>query len=180
MGDVDVRSLPLDELRRTVGVVHQDATLFAGTIRHNLTLADQDLPDETLWQACEHAGIADVVADFPDGLDTVIGRGAKELSGGERQRLAIARILLRNPRVLVLDEALSAVDRPTESHINAHLLEENTGRTTIVVAHRLSTILDTDQIAVLAGGRLEDTGTHAELVARSETYRSLLLQETEE
>ena len=168
----DIASYPLVALRRDVGVVRQEPILFTETLRSNLCLGiEQDPPDETLWAACEAAKIDDFVRSLPDRLDTVVGAGGRQMSGGQRQRLAIARVLLRDSRILVFDEATSAIDHQAETAIHAALTQASAGRTTIVIAHRQSTIRSSERIAFLAGGRVAAVGAHEELHATCPEYR---------
>ena len=170
---VDLRDLSFDDLSRVVGVVSQETYLLHASIRENLLYARPDASDADLWRALEAAQIADLVATLPDGLDTVVGARGLRFSGGEKQRFAIARTLLRDPRVLVLDEATSALDNETERELQAALDEVSRGRTTITIAHRLSTIEQADQIAVLSHGRVVERGTHASLLAEGGRYARL-------
>ena len=170
---VDLRDLSFDDLSRIVGVVSQETYLLHASIRENLLYAKADASDPDLWHALEAAQIADLVATLPDGLDTVVGARGLRFSGGEKQRFAIARTLLRDPRVLVLDEATSALDNETERELQAALDEVSRGRTTITIAHRLSTIEQADQIAVLSHGRVVERGTHASLLAEGDRYARL-------
>ena len=170
---VDVRDLALADLARIVGVVAQETYLLHGTIRENLRHARPDATDDEMVAAARRAQIHDVIAALPDGYDTVVGARGPRFSGGEKQRLAIARTLLRDPRVLVLDEATSALDNRTERAVQAALDEASRGRTTITIAHRLSTVRDADRIVVLDAGRVVEQGGHEELIARGGRYADL-------
>ncbi|MEV0647071.1 ABC transporter ATP-binding protein [Phytomonospora sp. NPDC050363] len=173
VGDVDVRHATAASLRAEIGVVTQDAHLFHDTIRANLAYGLDETPDESLWEALERAQIAPLVRGLPDGLDTVVGERGYRFSGGEKQRLAIARLLLRSPGVVILDEATAHLDSESEAAVQAALAEALAGRTALVIAHRLSTVRDADQIIVLAGGLIAERGTHDELVAAGGMYADL-------
>ena len=169
----DVRDLTQASLRRAIGVVSQDPHLFHESIRDNLRYARPDATDAELEAACRAARIHDLVAALPEGYDTVVGERGYRLSGGEKQRLAIARMLLKDPAVVILDEATSHLDAENEAAIQAALADALDGRTALVIAHRLSTIVEADKILVLEDGRLVDEGTHAELLARGGLYADL-------
>ncbi|MFL4475478.1 ABC transporter ATP-binding protein [Paeniglutamicibacter sp. MACA_103] len=171
---IDVREMEPATLARIVGVVSQETYLVHASIRENLLLADPDADDATLWKALASAQIADLVASLPEGLDTLVGARGHRFSGGEQQRLAIARTILRNPRVLVLDEATSALDNTTEALVQDALDRLAAGRTTLMIAHRLSTVEDADQLAVLEAGRIVERGTPAGLLAAGGAYARLV------
>ncbi len=170
---IDLRDLSFEDLAQIVGVVSQETYLLHASIRDNLRHARADATDADLWAALEAAQVADLVATLPEGLDTVVGARGLRFSGGEKQRLAIARTLLRDPRVLVLDEATSALDNDTERELQAALEVVARGRTTITIAHRLTTIENADQIAVLSQGRVVELGSHDGLVDLAGRYARL-------
>jgi ATP-binding cassette, subfamily B, bacterial len=169
----DVRDLSFAALARTVGLVSQETYLFHASIRENLRFAKPDADDAELEAAARAAQIHDLIASLPDGYDTVVGERGYRFSGGEKQRIAIARTILRNPPVLVLDEATSALDTETERAVQAALDALSEGRTTIAIAHRLSTVRDADEIVVLDGGRIAERGSHDELITRGGRYAAL-------
>jgi len=171
---VDVRDLSFASLARTVGLVSQETYLFHATIADNLRFARPEASDEELVAAARAARIHDLVASLPDGYDTVVGERGYRFSGGEKQRIAIARTILRNPPVLVLDEATSALDSETERAVQEALDRLTEGRTTIAIAHRLSTVRDADEIVVLDGGAVVERGTHDELLAAGGRYAQLV------
>lgn len=173
LAGTDVRDLTFPSLQRAVGVVTQDGHLFHESIRSNLTLAAPEAGDDDLWAALRRARLADVVADMPEGLDTVVGERGYRLSGGQRQRLTIARLLLGSSRVVVLDEATASLDSESEAAVQQALAEALQGRTSIVIAHRLSTIRAADVILVVEDGRIVERGTHAQLLARRGRYTEL-------
>ena len=170
---VDVRDFDLRYLRSQIGVVTQDSYLFNGTIRENLLYAKENATQEELDAACRIANLTDFIKAQPDGYDTMVGNRGLKLSGGEKQRLSIARVILKDPRILILDEATSALDSITESTIQDALETMMEGRTSIVIAHRLSTILKADEILVVKDGTVTEQGKHEELLARGGTYREL-------
>ncbi len=169
----DVRDLTMHSLRDSLGIVMQDAHLFHDTIRGNLTYGHPDADDEQLIAACRSARILDLIESLPDGLDTVVGERGYRMSGGEKQRLAIARVLLKAPAIVILDEATSHLDSESEQAIQRALDEALAGRTALVIAHRLSTIIKADRIVVIDDGRVVDQGTHAELLTRDGLYADL-------
>lgn len=169
----DLRDVTADSLRATVGVVSQEAHLFHDTIAGNLRFARPDATDADIEQALRAAHVWDLVASLPDGIDTVVGDRGYRLSGGERQRLAIARLLLKAPDVVVLDEATAHLDSESEAAVQAALDEALTGRTSLVIAHRLSTVRQADLIVVVEAGRVVEQGTHADLLARGGLYADL-------
>jgi ATP-binding cassette, subfamily B, bacterial len=171
---VDVRDLQSDALAGTVGLVAQDIYLFHDTVRENLRFAAPDATDDEVEAAARTAHIHDLIASLPDGYDTVVGARGHRFSGGERQRLAIARMVLRDPPILVLDEATSALDNATERSVQEALRTLSAGRTTVAIAHRLSTVRDADQIVVLDHGRIVERGTHQSLQQEGGKYAALL------
>lgn len=171
---IDLRDLDPDDLAGMVGVVSQDTYLVHASIRDNLLLAAPAATDDELWRALETAQVATLVAGLPGGLDTVVGARGHRFSGGEKQRLAIARTLLRNPRILVLDEATSALDNETERGLQTAIDRLMAGRTTLTIAHRLSTVRDAEQIAVLDHGRVAEIGDHETLLAAGGRYAQLV------
>ncbi|MEV6923047.1 ABC transporter ATP-binding protein [Dactylosporangium sp. NPDC051485] len=170
---VDLRDLRLTDLASVVGVVSQETYLLHTTIRENLRYAKPDATDAELESAARAAQIHDLIAALPDGYDTVVGSRGHRFSGGEQQRIAIARTLLRNPRILILDEATSALDTETERAVQRAFDTLSEGRTTITIAHRLSTVRDADQIAVLSHGRVVEQGNHATLLTSAGSYATL-------
>jgi ATP-binding cassette subfamily B protein len=174
IGGIDVRELQLDALRRGVGLVFEETFLFGDTVRGNVGFALPDADEETIQRAAALAGAADFVERLPEGYATLLGERGFSLSGGQRQRIAIARAILADPQVLILDDATSAVDATKEHEIRAALAEVMAGRTTLVIAHRPATVALADRVAVVEDGRVVEQGTHAELVATSERYRTLL------
>ncbi|MGV0745262.1 ABC transporter ATP-binding protein [Mycolicibacterium sp. XJ870] len=174
LNGVDVRDVTFASLKETVGMVTQDGHLFHETIRSNLQLAAHDAAsDDQLWEALRRARLADVVAAMPDGLDTVVGERGYRLSGGQRQRLTIARLLLGRSRVVVLDEATASLDSASEAAVQQALAEALDGRTSVVIAHRLSTVRAADLILVVEDGRIVERGTHSQLLARNGRYAEL-------
>jgi ATP-binding cassette, subfamily B, multidrug efflux pump len=168
-----IREYDLADLRRNIGFVPQETFLFSETIRENIAFGVQNAKDEQVRWAADAANIAADIESFPDQYKTLVGERGITLSGGQKQRTAIARALIRNPRILVLDDALSSVDTHTEDKILNHLREVMRGRTTIFISHRVSTVRNADRIAVLHGGRIVELGSHDELLARDGYYTDL-------
>lgn len=173
LNGIDVRQIKLSHLRNSIGVVTQDSYLFNGTIKENLLYAKPDATDEELEAACRTANIHDFIINQPKGYDTEVGNRGLKLSGGEKQRLSIARVVLKDPKILILDEATSALDSISESSIQNALEIMMQGRTSIVIAHRLSTILKADSILVVKDGVIAEQGTHEELLEAGGVYRGL-------
>ena len=169
----DIRDLSTDSVRATIGMVTQDGHLFHESVRANLLLARPEATEAELWEVLERARLQQLVTSLPDGLDTVVGERGYRLSGGERQRLTIARLLLAHPRVVILDEATAHLDSTSEASVQAALTEALAGRTSIVIAHRLSTVRAADQILVVEDGRIVQRGTHADLLAQGGRYEEL-------
>ncbi|MBO5326549.1 MAG: ABC transporter ATP-binding protein [Clostridia bacterium] len=169
----DIASLTVDSVRRHIGIVQQDVFLFVGTIRDNILYGRQDATEQEMIEAAKRANIHDYIMTLEKGYDTEIGERGVKLSGGQKQRISIARVFLKNPAILILDEATSALDNTTEVLIQQSLDELCRGRTTLVVAHRLSTIRNADEIAVVLDGRITERGTHAQLMAAGGTYKDL-------
>ncbi|HEX7970260.1 MAG TPA: ABC transporter ATP-binding protein/permease [Stellaceae bacterium] len=175
----DLRDVTQHSLRRAIGVVPQDTVLFNDTVRYNIAYGRPGAADAEIEDAARHARIHDFVAALPDGYRSMVGERGLKLSGGEKQRVAIARVILKEPRILIFDEATSALDTRTEQEIQANLDELRTERTTLVIAHRLSTVVNADEILVLDQGRIVERGDHASLLARSGVYAAMWARQQE-
>lgn len=176
---VDVRDLDFDTLARAVGVVSQETYLFHASVAENLRFAKPDATDAEIEAAARAAQIHDHIASLPDGYDTLVGERGYRFSGGEKQRLAIARTILRDPPVLILDEATSALDTRTEYAVQEAIDALSAGRTTITIAHRLSTVRDADEIVVLEAGRVAERGSHDKLLALDGRYAALVRRDAQ-
>ena len=177
---MDIRDITMESLRRNIGIVQQDIYLFNASIRDNILYGRLDATEEEVVEAAKRANIHDYIMTLDEGYDTVIGERGVRLSGGQKQRLCIARVFLKNPPMLILDEATSALDNTTEIMIQQALDELCKGRTTLVVAHRLSTIKNADAIAVISDGRILEQGTHDELLQTGGLYSQLYHQQFRE
>jgi ABC-type transport system involved in Fe-S cluster assembly fused permease/ATPase subunit len=175
----DLREVTQESLRRAIGVVPQDTVLFNDTIGYNIGYGRPGAADAEIEEAARHARIHDFVAALPDGYRSPVGERGLKLSGGEKQRVAIARVILKAPRILICDEATSALDTKTEQEIQANLDEISAGRTTLVIAHRLSTVVKADEILVLDQGRIVERGDHASLLARGGVYAAMWARQQE-
>ena len=169
----DVRDVTLDSLRGQIGIVPQETMLFSTSVRENIRYGRLDATDEEVVAAAKAANADEFIRALPQGYDTQLGERGLNLSGGQRQRMAIARAILKNPRILILDEATSALDTESEKIVQAALDQLMVGRTSFVIAHRLSTIFDADQIYVIDHGRIQEHGTHEELLAKGGLYSTL-------
>lgn len=174
----DISQIDLRSYRKYLAVVPQNTILFSGTIRDNITYGMSDISEEMLNKAIEAANLSDLIEELPDGLDTWIGENGGKLSGGQRQRIAIARAIIRDPKVIVLDEATSALDSISEKKIQKALNNLKKGRTTFIVAHRLSTIKDSDRIAVIKQGKCIEIGRYDELMEEKNEFYKLKRQQT--
>jgi len=175
---IDIRDMQLAALRNQIGIVQQDVFLFAGTMRENIEYGRLGASDAEIMEAARRARLDELIASLPEGLDTVIGERGVKLSGGQKQRLSIARIFLKNPPILILDEATSSLDTHTERAIQQSLSELSVGRTTLVIAHRLATVRDADRIVVVDGGGIAEVGSHEDLMARPGIYRQLQIAQS--
>ncbi len=175
---IDAREIELSHLRRQIGVVLQENFLFRGTIRENLAMTKPDASFEEIVAAAQTAGADEFIERMPQGYDTLLEENAANLSGGQKQRLSIARSLLSQPRILILDEAASALDPESEAIFIKNLSRIAVGRTVIMISHRLSTLVNADAILVMQHGKLVDSGTHKQLLEKSETYSHLWNQQT--
>ena len=171
--DKDILDVTISSLRKNIGIVQQDVFLFTGTIKDNIKYGKFDASDEEIIEAAKSANIHEFIMGLEDGYDTYIGERGVKLSGGQKQRISIARVFLKNPPILILDEATSALDNTTEYYIKKSLDDLSKNRTTIVVAHRLSTIKNADEIIVLTENGIEERGTHQELVEKNGIYSKL-------
>jgi ATP-binding cassette subfamily B protein len=175
----DIREVSQDSVRRAIGVVPQDTVLFNDTIYYNIAYGRPGASRAEIEAAARRAQIHDFIAGLPDGYETMVGERGLKLSGGEKQRVAIARVVLKAPKILIFDEATSALDTKTEREIQASLAEVATNHTTLVIAHRLSTVVDADQILVLDGGHIVERGHHRELLARGGVYAAMWARQQE-
>jgi len=170
---VDVREIKLDSIRRNVGMVMQESLLFSVTIKENIAYGRHDATEEEIVRAAKQADLHDFILSLPDAYDTKIGEDGIKLSVGQKQRLSIARAILTDPKILILDDATSALDSQTEANVQEALEHVMQGRTSIVIAHRLSTVMNADKIVVLDQGEVVDIGTHEDLVNKPGVYRNL-------
>jgi ATP-binding cassette subfamily B protein len=173
LSGIDVRLATMASIRDVVGVVTQDPHLFHDTLRANLLYAQPEATEADVMTALEQAQIGHLVGELPDGLDTVIGERGYRLSGGEKQRVALARLMLKAPDIVVLDEATAHLDSESEAAVQRALRETLTGRTSLVIAHRLSTVREADELLVIDDGRIAERGTHAELLIQNGLYAEL-------
>ncbi|MBT8494398.1 MAG: ATP-binding cassette domain-containing protein, partial [Deltaproteobacteria bacterium] len=176
----DIRDLELRDLRAAIGLVSQDVYLFHGTVRDNIAYGSFDASDQAIRDAARLAEADEFIQALPKGYDTVVGERGQKLSGGQRQRISLARAILKDPPILILDEATSAVDNETEAAIQRSLLKIAVDRTTMVIAHRLSTVRHAHHTYVLASGKVVESGTHEQLVARGGVYSTLWQVQTGE
>lgn len=170
---IDIRQIQLESLRKHIGIVQQDVFLFSGTIRDNIAYGDLNASESEIWHAARRASLEEFIVKLPEGLDTIIGERGVKLSGGQKQRLSIARMFLKNPPILILDEATSALDTETEAAIQKSLAELSIGRTTLVIAHRLTTIRNADRIVVVNESGIAEQGKHEDLIASGGIYSKL-------
>jgi subfamily B ATP-binding cassette protein MsbA len=175
---IDVRELALDDLRTRIGIVPQEPMLFGGTVRENFLYGNLEASQAEIEEVARAAHAADFIETFPDGYDQVVGERGVTLSAGQRQRIAIARVMLERPKLLILDEASSSLDAESEALVQDALERVMEGRTTLVIAHRLSTVIRSDRILVLDEGRIVSEGSHLELLERSEVYDRLYRRQT--
>ena len=177
VGGEDIRELSLEALRGAIAIVPQDPVLFSGTIAENIAYGREGATQEQIERAARDANAHEFIRDFPDGYETRVGERGVQLSGGQRQRVAIARAIVKDPRLLILDEATSSLDSESEALVQAALDRLMVGRTSLVIAHRLSTVRGADRIAVMEAGRVAELGTHDELMERGGLYRRLVEQQ---
>ena len=178
VGGIDVRNYDVDTLRDAVAVVLQKNVLFSGTIKDNMRWGNKNATDEEIVEACKLAQADEFVSKFPDGYDTYIEQGGTNVSGGQKQRLCIARALLKNPKVLILDDSTSAVDTKTDALIRQAFMEKIPNTTKIIIAQRISSVQDADQILVMDGGRVVEQGDHESLIAKNGIYREIFDSQT--